>query len=280
MTTTQTIAQLRKTGLTVLGDMPWGTHCCHFFQTRGDLLETLVPFFKVGLESKEFCLWVVHAPLTEEQARRAIRQRIAESDRYLDEGRLEIVSSREWYLKGGSFSMRRVLRAWDDKLAEAVARGYAGMRANGNMAWLEKKDWTRFDEYERALNESLARKAMIVLCSYALQKSGAAEVLDVARTHQFAIAKRRGSWQVVEWRTPPSSEDPYQTLTTREREILLLAAEGLTNPQIARRLSISVRTVESHRANLMRKLGLRNQTELVRYALRRGLLALEHRSRP
>ena len=77
MTTTQTIAQLRKTGLTVLGDMPWGTHCCHFFQTRGDLLETLVPFFKVGLESKEFCLWVVHAPLTEEQARRAIRQRIA-----------------------------------------------------------------------------------------------------------------------------------------------------------------------------------------------------------
>jgi len=45
----------RRTGLAVLGDMPWGSHCCHFFQTRKDLVETLVPFFKTGLESKEFC---------------------------------------------------------------------------------------------------------------------------------------------------------------------------------------------------------------------------------
>jgi PAS domain S-box-containing protein len=66
-----------------------------------------------------------------------------------------------------------------------------------------------------------------------------------------------------------------ETLTTREREVLFLAAEGHTNPKIARRLSIGVRTVESHRANLMRKLGLRNQTELVRYAVQRGLLPLD-----
>jgi len=69
----------------------------------------------------------------------------------------------------------------------------------------------------------------------------------------------------------------YETLTTREREVLFLAAEGHTNPKIARRLSIGVRTVESHRANLMRKLRLRNQTELVRYAVQRGLLPLDIR---
>src|SRR4029077_1171123 len=56
---------LRETGLGVLGDMPWGTHCCHFFQTRKDLVETAVPFFKAGLESREFCLWLIHAPLTD-----------------------------------------------------------------------------------------------------------------------------------------------------------------------------------------------------------------------
>ena len=67
----------------------------------------------------------------------------------------------------------------------------------------------------------------------------------------------------------------YETLTTREREVLFLAAEGHTNPKIARRLSIGVRTIESHRANLMRKLRLRNQTELVRYAVQRGLLPLD-----
>jgi len=69
--------------------------------------------------------------------------------------------------------------------------------------------------------------------------------------------------------------DAYETLSTREREVLHLAAEGHTNADIATRLCISVRTVETHRAHLMHKLNLRNQSELIRYALRRGILALE-----
>lgn len=66
--------------------------------------------------------------------------------------------------------------------------------------------------------------------------------------------------------------DRYETLTERERLILQLAAEGLNNPDIARKLFISPRTAESHRANLMRKLSLRSQTELVRYAIRKQLI--------
>jgi len=66
--------------------------------------------------------------------------------------------------------------------------------------------------------------------------------------------------------------DPYETLTERERLILQLAAEGLSNPDIARKLFISPRTAESHRANLMRKLSLRSQTDLVRYAIRRKII--------
>jgi len=113
---------------------------------------------------------------------------------------------------------------------------------------------------------------MIVLCSYALEKTGAVEVLDIARTHQFAIAKRAGQWQVVEWRMPPTAQDRYDVLTSRERDVLILAVEGESNPRIARALAIGVRTVETHRANLLRKLGVRNQTELVRYALQRRFL--------
>jgi len=68
--------------------------------------------------------------------------------------------------------------------------------------------------------------------------------------------------------------DPYETLSTREREVLQLSAQGQSTGDIAAQLFISPRTVESHRANLMRKLGLHGQTDLVRYALRRGLLPL------
>lgn len=66
--------------------------------------------------------------------------------------------------------------------------------------------------------------------------------------------------------------DPHEALIEREREVLKLVAEGETNRAIAWRLYISPRTVESHRANVMRKLGLKNRTELVRHALRHGLI--------
>jgi two-component system response regulator NreC len=70
-------------------------------------------------------------------------------------------------------------------------------------------------------------------------------------------------------------DDVYETLTTREREVFQLAAEGLTNIAIADRLFISARTVEIHRANLLRKIGLKTQTDLVRYAMKRGMLPME-----
>lgn len=66
--------------------------------------------------------------------------------------------------------------------------------------------------------------------------------------------------------------DYYDMLTPREREVLHLAAQGSSNAEIAERLTISPRTVETHRANLMRKLELRNHTDLVRFALQRGIV--------
>ena len=51
--------ELRETGISVVGDMPWGTHFCYFYETKQDLLDILVPYFKVGLENNEFSLWVI-----------------------------------------------------------------------------------------------------------------------------------------------------------------------------------------------------------------------------
>ncbi|MEW5830868.1 MAG: response regulator transcription factor [Chloroflexota bacterium] len=68
------------------------------------------------------------------------------------------------------------------------------------------------------------------------------------------------------------ADDPFVSLTGREREVFQLAAEGQSNPQIAERLSLSARTVEMHRSNLMKKLGLKSQTDLVKYAVKKGLV--------
>jgi DNA-binding NarL/FixJ family response regulator len=74
-------------------------------------------------------------------------------------------------------------------------------------------------------------------------------------------------------RTEDLPDDPYDTLTDREREILLLAALGHTSRDIARSLHLSEQTVHYHRANMMEKLGLRDRVDLLRYSVRRGLLS-------
>jgi two-component system, NarL family, response regulator NreC len=76
-------------------------------------------------------------------------------------------------------------------------------------------------------------------------------------------------------RSEESKLDPYDMLTSREREVLILAAQGMTGAQTADRLCISPRTVESHRSRLMQKLGLRNRAELIHYAVRQGLVPKE-----
>ncbi|TET49304.1 MAG: response regulator transcription factor, partial [Anaerolineales bacterium] len=115
---------------------------------------------------------------------------------------------------------------------------------------------------------------------YVLKDSSGA---DLVRAVNEVVAGRR-------YLSPPLSEqaieayveaakkgtlDRYETLTDRERQVMHLAAEGYNNVEIAAKLCISPRTAETHRANLMRKLDLHSQTDLVRYALRRGIIPLE-----
>ena len=73
--------------------------------------------------------------------------------------------------------------------------------------------------------------------------------------------------------SPSTRSDPFETLTPREREVLLLAVEGCSSTETARRLGISARTAESHRAHVMRKLGLHRRADLVRYAMERGIMS-------
>jgi hypothetical protein len=214
---------LRKSGVNVLGDMPWGSHVCMFYESKEDLLDTVGPYFKAGLESNEFCLWAPSEPVTVEEAHLALSRRIPDFHRHLAAGNMEIVPGREWYLEGDRFSRARIIRGWDEKLRGALAKGYDGMRVSGNAFWLHTKHWQDFCDYERQLNNSLEGKPMTVLCTYPMVASGAAEVLEVARAHQFAVARRKGDWELVE--PVPAAPTP-RSLTLREREVLWWAAQG------------------------------------------------------
>jgi two-component system response regulator NreC len=149
----------------------------------------------------------------------------------------------------------------------------------------------------RQIKKQLPKTVAVVLSMHeneayvleALRAGISAYVLKKSTAQELVYAIRQGIAGHL-FLSPPLSEhaiqaylekaqgtvlDPYETLTTREREVLHLAAEGLNHTEIAARLSISPRTVEMHHSNLMRKLRLRNQTELIRFALQRGILPLE-----
>ena len=106
---------------------------------------------------------------------------------------------------------------------------------------------------------------------------------DLIAAIQHALAGRRYvspvlSEQILDaYAQPPSQAqfDPYQQLSEREQAVFVLTAQGRTSSAIAAHLGLSSRTVESHRANLMRKIGLHTLADLVRYAIRRGLITLD-----
>ncbi len=231
--------EMRKSGIDVVGDMvAWGTHFCLFYETKEDLLDTLISYCKTGLESEEFCLWIVAEPLTIEEATDALKDAVPDLDRYLADSSLEIASARDWFLRGGTFDGKRVTGDWYEKLASVSARGYAGVRVTGDTTWLTKKDWKHFCAYEDGLNEVLANKRLAVLCTYPLAPCGALEMLDVVRTHQFVLARRHGSWDIVETAGLKQAkaeikllnEELEQRVVERTSE-LMLASEALREAQ-------------------------------------------------
>jgi len=190
--------ELRKSGISAVGDISWGTHFCCFYETTQDLLDILVPYFKAGLENNEFCLWVISNSeiLTMQQAISALGKAVPDLDRHLAERSIEMVGHDEWFLEAGTFDFHRVVTRFKEKLDKALARGYVGMRINGSPAWLQdKEEWRAF---ERELDRLFLNERIIASCTYPLAESGAVDLLTVAGTHQFAIARRQGNWEVLE----------------------------------------------------------------------------------
>lgn len=273
----------RHTGIGFLGSAPWRGHICLFYETKEDLLHVVTPYLKAGLASKEFCMWAVPEVLTEDEAKQALSQAVADFDRHLTDRSIEIFPAREWYAAGGRFDLKRMIDGWREKLGDALSRGYKGLRVSGDTAWLESKDWEDFSTYEREFDEAFAGCSMTALCTYPLGQSRGVDVLNVARIHQFTMALRKGDWEVIQTKGPETGKATERlseaehaashlyaklaTLTARERMIFDQIIAGASSKELGGRLGISSRTVDFHRTNILRKLGAKNTADLLRMRL-------------
>ena len=277
--------RLRDTGLEAVGEVPWGTHFSIFYETKKDLLEIVVPFFKAGLQANEFCLWIVANSelLTINEAKAVLYAAVPDFDRLLKNGNIEIVPYYKWFLTGRAVNIRKAIARFRQKVSEAANRGFSGTRLTGSPAWMRDNLRARsFRQFEQKFDGQLTREQMIAACTFPLKLSGAEDILDAARTHQFAVTVRKGAWKRVEIADIESAKrearltsPKLEQLTFRQREILQLVAKGQNTKQIADLLGISVKTVEAHRLQLMRRLKIDNIPGLVRFAVRTGLVSSE-----
>src|ERR1051325_3417104 len=180
----------RDTGISAVGDAPWGTHFCHFFDTKQDLLDILIPYFQAGLNAHELCVWITYEPLTRQEAIEALQSVVPGADERLGAGDIRIVPYSEWYVAGGVLDLDHVMERWREIYRHALDTGYSGLRVNGNEAWLREQDRQNFSEYEVKLNDIVRDKQMLLLCSYPLRGTTAGDLFDLARAHDFLIARK------------------------------------------------------------------------------------------
>mgnify|MGYP000936409278 CR=1 FL=1 len=190
--------KLRKSGIDIIGDLPWGAHFCQFYRTKEDLTEILVPYFKAGLENNEFCLWITAYPLDAEEAKKALRKAIPDFDIYLKNGQIKIIPYTDWHVKEGIFVSGRVLNGWVEELNQAQESGYKGMRFSWNTSWLKEEEWDNFVNFEKKADSVINNYHMITLCTYSLDAHDLTKTIDIVTNHQFTLVKKEGKWERIE----------------------------------------------------------------------------------
>jgi DNA-binding NarL/FixJ family response regulator len=117
------------------------------------------------------------------------------------------------------------------------------------------------------------------VAGYVLKKSAGSELANAIRAVQRGglVLDPEVARTAMEQAGPaaPGESEPYDTLTDREKQVLKLVAEGRSNKEVADVLGISVKTAMSHREHVMEKLGVHNRTELVRFAIKRGVIRVD-----
>jgi len=192
------IEEKRKSGLDLIGDIPWGTHLCQFYKTKEDLIDILVPYFKAGLENNEFCMWVCWDPLRAAEAIIALSIKLRDLNNYTKKGQIEVVDYSKRYTVKGDSGFANMKQFWVEKEKLAFEKGFAGLRLAGNTYWLERNEWDDFVKYEEDVDEIIRGHKMLAICSYSLDKCGASEIVDVVSNHQFALIRQEGKWHLIE----------------------------------------------------------------------------------
>jgi len=162
--------------------IPPGTHICAFFRGVTERDQIMVPFLREGLRAGNKCLCIIDEEV--ESVRAALGTDAGAAD--AEGHRVDIRSSKETYLRRGTFSTQAMLDFWDDSVGAALNDdGYQFVRSTGETTWTLKELPGLYDflTYEAELNRFLPRYPQVILCLYDLDHFGGEILVDILKTH-------------------------------------------------------------------------------------------------
>src|SRR3984957_118192 len=174
-------------GLQTVPHLRWGSHLAHFFAAGDELRDVLVPYFRAGLENNERCLWVTGEAFNADQARSALRAAVPDLDKRERSGHIEIANGNEWYAAGEKLRPHDLLSGLLQREQDALGLGYAGLRTNGNCAWVSRDQWSDFLDYETLVQKAVSGRRMICMCSYCMDELGDGAHIEVMQRHDMTL---------------------------------------------------------------------------------------------
>ena len=213
----------RKSGLPLIGELPWGTHFCHFYQRTEDLLAILLPYFRAGLESNEFCVWVTSGTRDHEDAERALQEAAPRLAHYVDRGQLEILPYGQWQALAGK-SGSAVVSALD----RAVFGGFDGLRVAFHACTQNDGDKTLAEDEL----DALSRLNALAVFAYPRDDFKAFELMAVTKSHRFALVRNAGGWDVIESSEARIARDDLKRSEEKLQSLFSHMSEGFAYHRI------------------------------------------------
>ncbi|SAK50090.1 histidine kinase [Caballeronia fortuita] len=174
-------------GIAALPSITWGSHIGQLFASAADLRDTLVPYFRAGLENGERCLWVTDAPLRAHEARAALREVVPDLDAREMRGQIEIQDGAAFYDPAQRLRPADLVAGLLQRERDALSAGYRGLRTNGNCAWVGKTHWNDFLDYESSVQDAVRGRRLICMCSYRHDGIDSAQTRDVIDRHHLVM---------------------------------------------------------------------------------------------
>jgi len=179
----------RKSGIPLIGELPWGTHFCQFYNTQRDLIEILLPYFRAGLANNECCVWAISESLDPEEAERILKKGLRRFEEYLASGQIQIVHQRQWLSMGGR-SGQAIVRMLDS----AISKGFDGLRFACHASHGSGKKGS----HSHPGAEVIGKYNAIGLFAYPRSSFDATSLMEVVNRHRYALVRNSGKWEVIE----------------------------------------------------------------------------------